>query len=71
MEKWGNSWLGGWQNGNMERDGMFTVQQAVGDFGKEGGSGGGTGRGGSRVRAAETGYRAWAIMSPCGSEGTY
>lgn len=26
---------------------------------------------GSGVLARDTGYRAWAIMSPCGSEGTY
>lgn len=50
---------------------MFLVRYAVGDFGKGGGSGGGTGRSGSSVRVGETGYRAWAIMSPCGSEGTY
>lgn len=64
-------WLGGWQNGTAERDGMIAVRWAVGDFGMGGGSGGGTGRGGSRVHAEETGYGAWVIMSPCGSEGTY
>lgn len=50
---------------------MFLVRYALADFGKGGGSGGGTGRGGSGVHAGEAGYRAWAIMSPCGSEGTY
>lgn len=49
----------------------FWLRCVVGDFGKGGGTGGGTGRGGSGVLARDTGYRAWAIMSPCGSEGTY
>lgn len=50
---------------------FFGEVYVVGDFGKGGGSGGGTGRSGSGVRAGGTGYRAWAIMSPCRSEGMY
>lgn len=63
-------WVVKWDRGEGRH--VFSIEVCGGRFWqREVRSGGGTGRGGSRVHAGETGSRARAIMSPCGSEGTY